>query len=82
MDCIIQVTKWQKSESLLDGWIKFLSAKGCSLNIRKKLNGEKKTVYSLFRGLNDTEKEEVKSKKYVIMGNSLERRDVNGRRVK
>ena len=81
-DCIVQVTQWQKSEALLDGWMKYLTSKGYSLNIRKKLNMEKKTVYSLFRNLNETEKEEIKSKKYALVGNSLERRDVNGRRIK
>lgn len=81
-DCIIQVTQWQKNESLLEKWIGYLSMKGYSLKVKKKLNGEGRMVYGLFRNLNNEEIEEIKAKKYAIVRNSLERRMPNGRRVK
>lgn len=81
-DCIIQVTQWQKNESLLEKWIGYLSMKGYSLKVKKKINGEGRMVYGLFRNLNSEEIEEIKAKKYAIVRNSLERRMPNGRRVK
>lgn len=81
-DCVVQVTQWQKSEHLLDGWLNFLTLKNYKLLVRKKINGEGRTMYSLFRNLNKEEQKEIADKKYILVKNSLERREVNGRRVK
>ncbi len=82
MDCIIQVTKWLKSELRLEEWTRFLAQKGFNLAVRKKQNKEGKTVYGLFRNLSEIEKEELNQKKYTLVRNSLERMDFNGRRIK
>lgn len=81
-DCVVQVTQWQKSEHLLDGWINFLTLKNYKLRVRKKINREGRTMYSIFRNLNKEEQKEIADKKYILVKNSLERREVNGRRVK
>lgn len=82
MDCIIQVTQWQKSESLLEEWINFLEKKGFSLKIKRKKNGEGHIMYGLFRSITEEEKQEIKDKKYTIVNGAFERRVENGRRVR
>lgn len=80
--CVIQVTQWQKHESMLEGWKEFLEEKGYNLLIKKKKNKEGREVFGLFRSLNQIEMEELEQKKYSLVGHSLEKRETNGRRVK
>ena len=82
MDCIIQVTKWQQTPKMLEEWEWFLKSRGHKTEIKNKTSGTGCQVFGLFRSLTKTEVQEIKDKKYLISGNSLERRDVNGRRIK
>jgi hypothetical protein len=79
---VIQVTKWIKPESELSEWNDYLVRKGYSTLVKSKKNSKGKSIFCLFRNISEEETKEVKSNKWFITNNSLERNIVYGPRLK